>query len=138
MAKITVSQSRILLKRFKMVIIETFLTAYAQGKRHFCDLDFEAKGSAQGLDLSGVIFENCFLFLDFRGAKLTQAQFIKCNIKTADFTGADLTHAVIKNCAVESTNFKGAKTDHLVFEENYYYGQIMNQSDFEEIFKNAN
>jgi len=77
------------------------------------------------------------MFLDFNGANLTNTQFISCNIKTADFRNANLTNAVIRNCCVECTMFKGAKTDHLVFEENYCYGLVLGQDDFEKHFKEA-
>ena len=114
--------------------LEEFLSAYSEGKRHFMNWNFDEELSVRRMDLTGVYFENCFLFLDFRETKLTNSKFIRCNIKTADFRFSNLTNAMIKNCSVESTMFEGAKTDTLIFEENYCYGNTVNQNDFEKIF----
>ncbi|WP_271766678.1 pentapeptide repeat-containing protein [Aquimarina algiphila] len=117
--------------------LEEFLSAYSEGKRHFMNWNFDEELSVRGMDLTDVYFENCFLFLDFRESKLMNSKFIRCNIKTADFRFSNLTNAMIKNCSVESTIFEGAKTDTLIFEENYCYGNTVNQNDFEKIFKNS-
>lgn len=117
--------------------LEELLSAYAEGKRHFRDWDFEEDLSVRGIDLSGVRFEGCFLFLDFREVNLTNSEFISCNMKTADFRGANLTNARIKNCLVESAMFKGAKTENFIFEENYYFGFTLGMDDFEKTFKDT-
>ncbi|MBK8547770.1 MAG: pentapeptide repeat-containing protein [Saprospiraceae bacterium] len=36
-----------------------------------------------------MIFENCFLYLDFHNSNLTNADFISCNIKEIDLLGAN-------------------------------------------------
>lgn len=115
--------------------IEEFLEAYAKGQRHFKGWDFAEDDSISGQNLSGVIFEGGFLFLNFREANLTDAQFIGCNMKTADFSGANLTNATIKNCLVECTIFKDAITNNLTFQENYYYGITLQQSDFSKLIE---
>ena len=115
--------------------IDKFLSSYLAGKRHFRNWDFDEGLSFKGMDLSHVTFESCFLYLDFRETKLINSKFIGCNMKTADFRSADLTNATIKNCLVESAMFKGAKTNNLIFEENFHYGNIINQKDFEEVVK---
>jgi len=115
--------------------IEDLQKAYAQGRREFENWDFEEDGSAQGLDLNGIEFRNCFLFLDFKNANLANAKFISCNLKTADFSGANLENARINNCLVESTLFEGAKLNNFQFEENYYFGVTVGQKDFEAFFK---
>lgn len=117
--------------------IEELLLAYANGQRHFHDWDFEEDVSVQDIDLSDAKFTSCFLFLDFRGANLTNVQFIGCNMKTADFRNANLTNALIKNCLVESTMFKGANVTKFQFIENYCFGATTQPGDFEEIFKDA-
>ncbi len=117
--------------------IQEFLTAYNNGQRLFEHWDFDEENSVVGKDLSGVEFRNCFLFLDFRNANLTNSKFIQCNIKTADFREANLSNGLIKNCSVESTMFKGACVENFRFEENYYYGATTKSEDFEEIFKDA-
>ena len=113
------------------------LSSYEKGQRKFDNWDFEEDGSVQGLNLTGIEFQNCFLFLDFRNANLTNSKFISCNIKTADFRGANLKNALIKNCSVESTMFKGAKVEKFRFEENYYYGATTKPGDFDELFKES-
>lgn len=110
--------------------IEEFIIAYKNGQRHFTSWDFDEDGSIQGLNLNGVIFEDCFLFLDFRNSNLTNSKFIRCNMKTADFSGANLENAEIKNCSVEATIFKGANVKNVQFENNGYYGITLEQEDF--------
>lgn len=117
--------------------LEELFDAYSEGKRHFLNWDFDEDLSVKGKDLSDIFFENCFLFLDFKEAKLNGAKFLGCNIKTADFRNSDLRNATIKNCSVESTMFKGAKTDNLTFQENYCYGNTVDQKDFEQLFKDS-
>lgn len=117
--------------------IEELLSAYAGGQRKFDNWDFEEDGSVQRLDLTGIEFRNCFLFVDFRNANLTNSTFISCNIKTADFRGANLKNGLIKNCAVESTMFKGAEVENFRFEENYCYSGTTKFGDFDELFKDS-
>jgi uncharacterized protein YjbI with pentapeptide repeats len=118
--------------------IQDFLAAYKNGQRLFINLDLEEEqGGVSGEVLQDCIFENCFLFLDFRNADLTNSDFLSCNIKTADFRNAILTNTLFKNCSVESIMFKGAKVDKLIFEENYCYGSTVGQKDFEEHFKES-
>lgn len=109
--------------------IENLLDAIDAGQRHFVGWDFEEDDCLQGLDLKGITFERCFLFLDFSNANLSGSKFIDCNIKTADFSGADLTNALIRNCSVECTLFKGANIEGMIFENNGYYGFNLGQSD---------
>ncbi|NOQ73546.1 MAG: hypothetical protein GQ574_16185 [Crocinitomix sp.] len=117
--------------------IQEFLTAYKNGQRQFENWDFDEDESVAEKDLRGVIFMNCFLFLDFRGTNLTNSKFIQCNIKTADFREADLTNALIRNCSVESIMFKDAIVENFRFEENYCYGVTTKAGDFDELFKDA-
>lgn len=117
--------------------IDELRLAYSKGQREFEDWDFEEDESAEGMNLSGVIFKNCFLFLNFRNTNLTNSIFINCNLKTADFSGANLENGLIRNCSVESTMFNGANTKGFRFEENYCYGATTKPGDFEKIFKNS-
>jgi len=117
--------------------IKELLAAYNNGQRYFENWDFPEEDSAQGLDLSGIEFRYCFLFLDFKDCNLTGAKLIDCNIKTADFRGANLKNALIKNCSVEATLFKGAKVENFRFEENYCYSITTGPNDFEKLFKNS-
>lgn len=102
------------------------------GQRHFKALNFEYESGFSGKDFSGVIFENCFLYLDFRNSNLSNAQFIRCNIKEIDLRGARLCGALMTHCLVESAMFSGANTTGFRFVENYYYGLVLNQADFDE------
>jgi uncharacterized protein YjbI with pentapeptide repeats len=72
----------------------------------------------RGKDFSGVIFENCFLYLDFRNSNLHDARFINCNIKEIDLRGANLTGAFMTHCLIESAMFQGACTVGFRFIEN--------------------
>lgn len=111
------------------------LEEYSAGKRHFTDFDLENE-SFDGQQLEGIIFENCFLYSSFRNANLRYAKFINSNIKTCDFSGADLTGAHFEQLSVEGAVFKDAMTEGLVFINNWCYGQLLTQKDFED-FKNG-
>ncbi len=116
--------------------IEQLLAAYKAGQRKFDNWDFREDGSTRGMNLTGIEFTNCFLYLDFRDSNLSNSKFIGCNIKTADFRGANLKNALITNCSVESTMFKGANIENFRFEDNYSYGATVGPDDFEELFRN--
>ena len=109
-----------------------FFEAYKNGQRHFVDLDFEGEEGFSKGEFSHIIFERCFLYVDFRKSNLTNAQFLSCNIKGIDLRGANLTNAIMTKCSVESAMFKGAIVTNFRFIENYYYGLTLNQEDFDE------
>jgi hypothetical protein len=108
-----------------------FFEAYQNGQRNFHDLDFENLDGFSGKDFSDVLFENCYLHIDFRQTNLTNASFINCNIKEIDLRKTNLTNALIKNCLVESALFKGATITGCKFVDNYYFGITLGQTDFE-------
>lgn len=112
--------------------VAQFFAAIDAGQRHFTALDFEYEEGFSGKDFSGVIFERCYLYVDMRNCNLYEAQFIHCNIKEIDLRGANLTSAFMTHCLVESAMFKGASTAGFRFIENYYYGLVLNQADFDE------
>jgi len=115
-----------------------FFQAYDNGQRHFQNLDFEYQKSFAGKDFTDIIFEHCFLYVNFRNSNLTNAQFIGCNLKEIDLRYANLTNALMKNCLVESAMFKGALVKDFRFIENYYYSLTLGQKDFDEklVFQN--
>lgn len=110
------------------------LEEYNAGKRYFTELDLNNE-SFDGQQLEGIIFEHCFLYSSFRNANLRYSKFINSNIKTCDFSGADLTGAHFEEVSVEAAVFKDARTEGLVFINNWCYGQLLTQTDFE-WFKN--
>lgn len=112
--------------------VAEFFAAFDAGQRHFTTLDFEYEEGFSGKDFSGAIFESCYLNVDMRNCDLSDAQFIACNIKEIDLRGAKLTCAFMTHCLVESAMFKGAHTAGFRFIENYYYGHVLNQADFDE------
>jgi len=114
-----------------MTYIE-FFEAYNNGQRHFLDLDFEYVEGFSNKDFSNIIFENCFLYVDFKNSNLTNAQFIGCNIKEIDLSETNLTNALIKNCLIESAGFKGAIVTNFKFIDNYGYGATVGQKWFDE------
>jgi uncharacterized protein YjbI with pentapeptide repeats len=117
--------------------LSEFFAAYNSGQRHFSGLDFEYDEGFSHQNFSDSIFENCFLYVDFSGSDLTNAQFIACNLKEADFRGANLANAVMTKCMVESTMFKGAIIHNFTFTENYYFGHTLSQKDFDERLRGA-
>jgi len=116
--------------------VDDFFKAYKDGQRFFRDLDFENANGFSDNNFSDAIFEDCFLYLDFRNSNLTNAQFIGCNIKEIDLRKANLTNALMKNCLVESAMFKDAIVNNFKFIDNYFYGLTVGQSEFDETFIN--
>ena len=113
-----------------MKSVEELLAAYANDQRHFIDLDLGML-SFRAMNLSGIIFQECFLLCDFSAANLEGARFERCNIKTVSFREANLTDATITKCAVEGIDLTGASIENLKFDGNYCMGSIMSQSDLE-------
>jgi uncharacterized protein YjbI with pentapeptide repeats len=113
--------------------LTNFFEAYKSGQRHFIDLEFEYLEGFSNRDFSDIIFENCFLYVDFRNSNLTNAKFIGCNIKEIDLRQANLTSALMTNCLVESAMFKGAVVTGFKFIDNYYYGSTIGREEFEDI-----
>lgn len=109
-----------------------FFEAYKHGQRNFLDLNFEYLDGFSNKDFSNIVFENCFLYVDFRNSNLTNAKFIECNIKEIDLRKANLTNAFMTNCLVESALFKGASVNGFQFLNNYYYGLTIGQKEFDE------
>jgi uncharacterized protein YjbI with pentapeptide repeats len=118
------------MKVYNPMTPDEFFEAYKNGQRHFIDLDFEYVDGFANKDFSNIIFEGCFLYLDFRESNLTNAQFIGCNIKEIDLRGCNLTNAYMTNCLVESATFKSAITGGFRFIDNYFYGSTIGQEDF--------
>lgn len=110
---------------------KAFFDAYKNGQRHFTGLVFEYEEGFSDQDFTDIIFENCFLYLNFRNSNLRNAAFISCNIKEIDLRGANLTDAVMTKCLVESALFKAAIVTNFRFTENYYYGHTLGQTDFD-------
>lgn len=124
------------MKQYNTMTVEEFLKAYKNGQRHFRDLDFEYVDGFADKDFSDAIFEDSFLYLDFRNTNLTNTQFIGCNIKEIDLRKANLTNALMKNCLVESAMFKDAIVNNFKFVDNYFYGLTVGQKEFDENFIN--
>jgi hypothetical protein len=107
-----------------------FFQAYNTGQRHFSDLDFEYLEGFSNKDFSDILFENCFLNLDFRNSDLTNAKFITCNLTFIDLRKANLTNGLLTDCRVECALFKGAIVKEFKFISNHYYGVTLGQDDF--------
>lgn len=117
--------------------VQEFLESYGGGQRAFSNLDFEYQERFSNTCFVDIVFENCFLYLDFRNSDLTNAQFIGCNLKEIDLWGAYLTNAKMTKCLVESALFKGAIVENFSFDENYYYSLTIRHGDFEHRFVNS-
>ena len=120
------------MKQYNPLTHIEFFEAYKNGQRRFLDLDFEYLDGFSNNDFSDIIFEGCFLYVDFRNSNLTNAKFIGCNIKEIDLRQANLTNALMTNCLVESALFKGATVKGFKFLDNYYYGLTLGQEEFDE------
>lgn len=107
---------------------EEFLAAYEKGERHFIYSDLD-DSSFQNKNLKNVIFEACCLLCDFTGADLTNSRFLNCNLKAANFSNANLNNATIKKCHVEAIDLGNTNIENVKFENNYYMGIVLDQSD---------
>jgi hypothetical protein len=118
------------MKQYNPLTHIKFFQAYQNGQRHFLDLDFEFLDGFSNKDFSDIVFENCFLNVDFRNSNLTNAKFIGCHTKEIDLRNANLINALMTNCLVECALFKGATVDGFKFLDNYYYGLTVGQEEF--------
>ena len=110
---------------------DEFLTEYKTGQRQFIDIELE-NIDLSGEDLSNIEFKECFLSVDFQKCNLSNSKFINGNIKTCDFRHSDLTESLFEKVAIEGTRFKDAITTSLIFKNNYCFGTIVSQDDFEQ------
>jgi len=113
-----------------------FFEAYRSGQRHFSGLDFEYLNGFSNKDFSDIVFDSCFLYIDFKNSNLTNSKFISCNIKEIDLRNANLTNAFMTNCLVESAMFKGAVVQGFKFIDNYYFGLTIGQKEFDKLIAN--
>ena len=111
---------------------KTIIEEYNVGKRYFVDLDLYEE-SFDGENLEGIIFDHCFLYSSFRKTNLRNSKFINGNIKTCDFSEADLTNSHFENVSIESAHFKDSITDGIFFDNNWCYGKLIKQVDFNSI-----
>lgn len=109
--------------------VESITRQYRNGQMYFTNLELENE-CFDGLNLEGIVFDQCSIYSTFRGANLRNARFINGGIKTSDFREADLTNAHFENLAVEHSIFVSAKTEGLFFDNNWAYGQKVTWADF--------
>lgn len=64
---------------------QDLLTAYAEGERHFIDIDIE--GSLKGTSLSGITFQK---------ANLKNAVITKCAVECIDCVGANIESVLLE------------------------------------------
>ncbi|MCE3602705.1 pentapeptide repeat-containing protein [Massilia sp. P8910] len=110
------------------------LDEYKNGKRFFENL-YIFNESFEGKILEDIVFQDCTLYANFRNANLRNAKFQNGGIKTCDFRGADLTGARFENLSVEGTQFARAITSRVFWENNFAYGSVSTQEDFESWIK---
>ena len=108
--------------------VDELRNAYQQWTRRFVDCELD-HCSLVAIDVSGALFEKCFLSCDFQRANCERIQFMDYNLKAADFSQANLKAASIKGCPVDGVTFKGANVESCVFEENYFQGIVLRQND---------
>jgi uncharacterized protein YjbI with pentapeptide repeats len=104
----------------------TVLKHYAQGERHFRDieLDTEPYGDLTGRTLDHADFSGSFILATFSQCSLRSTSFRDANVKCCDFTEADLTDADFRGAALCSTTFKGARLMGAKFGGSSYHGTV--------------
>ncbi|NHZ33451.1 pentapeptide repeat-containing protein [Massilia rubra] len=115
-------------------IASEVLAAYERGERCFQGLTI-CRESFEGQVLEDVVFQDCNLYVDFRHANLRNATFRNGGIKTCDFRDADLSGARFENVSVEGSQYARAKTDGVCWNNNWAYGSISTQDDFDSWIK---
>ncbi len=118
----------------KTDLLQYVVEQYKLGQRYFYDLDIENE-SFDGLNLEGIVFDRCSLYVSFRGANLKNSKFINGGIKTCDFREANLTNARFENLSIESAQFARSITENIYFDNNSSYSSLVTRSDFEEWIK---
>ena len=108
--------------------VDDLMLKIGNGVKYFHGIDF-GEGVAKGQKFDNIVFEECFLCMDFSNSSFINTKFLCCNIKTCIFKDADLSNATIESCSVESINLTGAKLDGIVFKNNGCYGYTVNQED---------
>lgn len=114
-----------------------FFKEYAAGRRVFCNQQFDEPEAFKYQDFRECIFDQCDFNADFAGANLRNVSFYCCDLKSSKFTDCDLTDAAIRLCTVDFVKFSGAKTGGFKCYYNYYFKTPVNETEFEEIFKNS-
>ena len=114
----------------KINFAQIILEKYINGQRYFSDYDLENENFNEQ-DLTGIIFENCFISSSFKNTNLKNAKFINSNIKTADFSYANLTNAHLENLVMDGCIFIGVITIGIYFENNWFQGIKLAQRNFE-------
>ncbi|CAN5315830.1 hypothetical protein BH09BAC1_BH09BAC1_28030 [soil metagenome] len=105
------------------------LQHYKDGVRNFQGIHIV--GSLEGENLEDIEFVECSLLVNFKGANLTGAKFVKGNIRNGNFRDADLTNVRFENVVIDTANFAGAKADSVAFRNNRYAGSYATQDDFD-------
>jgi uncharacterized protein YjbI with pentapeptide repeats len=118
----------------KTNLVGFVLEEYKKGQRYFANLDMENE-SFEGQNLEDIVFEDCSLYISFRGANLRNAKFLNGGIKTCDFREANLTNTRFENVCIESAQFARAIIDGIYFDNNSSYGQNVTQADFDNWIK---
>jgi uncharacterized protein YjbI with pentapeptide repeats len=114
--------------------VPKILEAYKNGQRIFKKILVFGESFNDQI-LNDVEFIDCNMYTDFRFSQLRNAKFFDGAIKSCDFREADLTNATFEKMSFEHAQFAGAKTDGVLWIENYAYGSITTQADFEEWIK---
>jgi uncharacterized protein YjbI with pentapeptide repeats len=112
--------------------VDDLITELMNGKRYFSKIDF-GLGSISNYDMEAVVFEECFLAVEFQNVNLKNARFINSCIKTCIFNNVNLADAEIVNCSVESVIIKDSNLEGLIFENNFSYGHTLSQCDLEKL-----
>ena len=110
--------------------VEELLQRYRNGERHFVGTELDdCAYDLQNAVLVGVDFSRSYLTVDFRGAKLSGANFSHANVKTSDFRNADLRGAIFNGAALEETNFEGANLEGATFAGATCYSYMLKEEE---------
>ena len=103
---------------------------YRRGERIFCQLEFPDGASFRGQDLSGAVFDQCWIFsADFSEAVLRETSFRGSNLKCCDFTGADLTSADLRESGIDGATFTNARLKDVLLNGASAYGYVFKDGD---------
>lgn len=99
------------------------------GQKIFTGIDLE--GLYVNLDLSNLLFEDCYIVADFTGSNLSKTAFKNCNLKTCIFCYSNINQAVFDSNSLEATDFRYVQYNELTLLRNTCYDSFFNKEDLE-------
>lgn len=121
------------------ITIETFIENIKNGVLLFKGIAIEDYSfTLENTILDEVIFQGCFVNINFKNCSMKNTKFIECNLKCISFENCDLSESIITECAIESLEMNNCNLNGINFGTNYAYGYSVTPNKCFELFKEGN